>query len=720
MRTLLKRLQAQFARYDEDAFAALANRGLFRRARKDMEKTEARIEEKEERVLVHLDRYVVELDDRGPAMASCSCPASGVCQHILCACLVLAAAAGEEAASASEASAEPPKPEQTRDELHRRLLEVTMEELERWAGRPGIRWALDFAADADVESLTFGGDRHIVMTFARPRMSFRYMGGGLDAVVTDYKGSDRNRRIAGAILTYQRAYGMPLPSLPPRRTGTGTGSAAGGAPEAGEAQAPEGSSAAQVAALRNAVLQASAALVCESVEIGLSHLSDTIVQRLTTLSVSARGAQLHRLALMLRGLADQAEMLVERAGLADEERLFDDLALTCVLVRAIQGVSGGGSGAGAAAIPIHLLGEARSVYDEIGKLELAGLGAYPWRTASGYLGLTLVFWRPKEERWYSFTEARPEIQGGLDPIARYSAPGPWTGVGAPAELMGRAVTLLDARVNRLGRLSSSEKTAAILHSAWPLEHILERSVRDWSLLGRHPRALSLLAERNFHDDLAVLSPTGFGRPAFDPALQRLIWPLLDERGERLVAALDHGPYTRHAIERLEALDEEKMKKIRGILVRLRRHPGGILAEPISLLGQSPGLPVDVLSFNPATDNAPKEGLFAWFKKAGGGRERDPAPARAPQGVKPSWQRLLDALTRECLRAAERGLKSGDRGKKTLPASVLASIDRCERAGLGIFNAAATSVAGGELSSAELLLRLRYLNLQHYRIAGISE
>jgi len=702
MTALLKRLQAQLITYDEDAFIILANRGLLRRAKKDLEKSAPRIEAQEERILVYMDRHEVELDDRGPARARCSCPASGVCHHVLCACLALAAHAAEDT---QPPSLHPTQPVHTQEDPHRTLLSVTAEELEHLAGRGGLRWAIDFAAKINLEFVTMGGDGYVLIAFSRPRMSFRYMGGGLEAMVTDYKGRDREKLIAAAVLTYQRACGMLLPPSPsPRRR-----------PDAPALAASEEHAAPPLSKLRRAVLRATAAIVCECIEIGLSHLSQTVQQRLTTLSVSARGARLHRLALMLRAMADQVEMLLQHEAGADEERLFDDLALTHALVYAMLAATDDKAIKESPALPIHLVGEARSAYEEIGKLELAGLGAYPWRTPSGYTGLTLVFWCADEERWYSYTEARPEFQGGFDPIGRYDASVPWAGVMSPRQLMGRRFTLLAARANRFGRISSSEKTAAVVHAEVSIEDILARGVTNWDQLSQRPTLLSMLAEHNPLDDLIVLRPSELGPPLFDPTRQSLTWPLLDEKAKHLDMLLDYSPYTEHAIERIEALDKEDMKAIRGIVARLRRHHGGLFAEPISLLGYLADRPVDVLSFDPGTSKTTVEGPFARFKAAFGKQDKQPAPSIAPPQSPSSVQRFLGPLAQESLRVAERGLGTGSLEQKALPASVLVQIERCKHAGLDIFD---TVASRSEQNPSEILLGLRYVILQCYRAAGI--
>src|SRR5690348_6776849 len=87
---LRARLVEQLARFDDDAFAALANRGLLRRAQKDLEKQRPEIvEEAEDAVTVGFGGHRIRFDARGPAFAQCSCPAAGVCQHILAAAIGL-------------------------------------------------------------------------------------------------------------------------------------------------------------------------------------------------------------------------------------------------------------------------------------------------------------------------------------------------------------------------------------------------------------------------------------------------------------------------------------------------------------------------------------------------------------------------------------------------------------------------------------------------------
>ncbi len=92
-------LEAVLARYDDDAWVALANRGLLRRAHKDLETLDIRLAgETDTHVEVAVGDKVVRFGAAGPAEAMCSCPSVVICQHVITAGLWLAASSDRTAA----------------------------------------------------------------------------------------------------------------------------------------------------------------------------------------------------------------------------------------------------------------------------------------------------------------------------------------------------------------------------------------------------------------------------------------------------------------------------------------------------------------------------------------------------------------------------------------------------------------------------------------------
>ncbi|HJX90138.1 MAG TPA: hypothetical protein VJ372_06550, partial [Pyrinomonadaceae bacterium] len=87
---LINKLVALVGGFDDASWEALASKGLVRRARKDLERLKVQIVDGGgESLQIDVPPYVVLMPSSGPARATCSCPAPGVCQHILVAGLFL-------------------------------------------------------------------------------------------------------------------------------------------------------------------------------------------------------------------------------------------------------------------------------------------------------------------------------------------------------------------------------------------------------------------------------------------------------------------------------------------------------------------------------------------------------------------------------------------------------------------------------------------------------
>ena len=696
MSTLLETLRLQLARFDDDAFAALANKGLLRRARKDLEKEKAEIiDATPSLVVVRFAGHRIEFDARGPSQATCSCPAKKGCQHLLAAALAVAAlpaeVPGRVAASPGLLEAEDPL-----EPLRKSLLAMTAGDLRRHAGKAGYRWAWQFVQDLDLENdVVLSGERNITIAFRHPPVVLRYMGGDIAALLPDANVRQSEKYQVAAVLAFHRAHGRQL-ERPEERVEKSA------ALDLGKDHALAADRSSDLLDSRLRLMAAVRQLAEECVSLGLAHLSPGIHERFETLAVWAHGAQCYRLALLLRRISDHVEMLLVRAGGADEQRLFDELAFANALVSALARAAARGEA------PAALIGRARNEYEEVGPLELLGLGAHPWRSASGYLGLTMLFWSPVHKSFYSCTDARPELQRGFDPVARYKASGPWSGLGAPAMATGRRLVLTGALTSAAGRISASEKTTATVLAPDPGGFVSSfRSYSNWNEVAheRASRRRSLLAEAEPLKDWVILRPTSFRRAHFDSARQTMSWGLVDDQDKVMLAELSYDPYSAAAIERLAELDAKE-----GLLVvaRLRGGSGHSIAEPLSLIRPSEGTdssPVDALYFDAPTE----AGVFG---RALSRLRRRPATAGggitgAVLGVSPlhsegrNWLRLL----------AERGLAAN--GQTGVREEFTGWLARLTAAGFSVFPQCVT----GETSAC--VLRAQYLFLQYEHLLDDS-
>ena len=647
MSLVRQQLLAQLARFDEEAFVALANRGLYRRALKDLEKQAGAVtEDTGESLTVTVAGHQIRFDARGPAHARCSCPASGVCQHILAAAITLQRLGAEVSADADESET----PQDIIAPLRDALLAMSAKTLIQHAGKAGYRWAWQFVADASSAGnpLKIAGETHLVLSFQRPRISLRFMGGGIENMLADSDIAQVEKYRVAAILAFQQAHGQAL--TPPEATANQRNEALDLGKDHALADTPAAIAHDSRERLRTAVLQ----LIGECMELGLAHLSRGIHERFSTLAVWAQGAEYHRLALMLRRLADHVELLLERAGGADEHVLFDELTLAYGLVSALA------SSAARGAAPARLLGRSRSSYEAAGTMELLGLGATAWRSGSGYHGLTMLFWSPAEQSFFSYSDARPEAQRGFNPIARYMAAGPWSGLGAPAMATGRRLTLTSAQVNDAGRLSAAGGTSATLMPEMsPAEFSAAlRPHTSWSALAqmRSDSQRSLLAEAQAMKEWVALQPARFGSVRFDATRQVLIWHLHDAQELVLDAELAYSDFTSHAIGRIESLRPAQLAEGTLLIARMRGGADRLVLEPLSLVcmgGQrNPPIVVDALHFDPA----PEQGRVSkWLETLRSKSRVDASPLEQLSAA--SSPPILNEFRRALQRQAERGISS---------------------------------------------------------------
>jgi hypothetical protein len=566
-------------RYDDDAWIALANRGLLRRATKDLEIVDVRVvAETDQAVEVAVGERLVRMGIAGPGEAACSCPSVVMCQHIITAGLWLASAAAGQPKERRqpEQSAEIGEPSvaQPADALHDDLMAIDAETLTAYAGLPGYRWAHQMLDDQEtLPRVTRDG--YLAITFERPPLTVRYLGGGLDGLVLDQSVSNVKRFRVAAVLAWQRAHGQVLqaPSAP-RSRGTAEGEASLSRRESRTR-------------LRSAVSE----LLRDAVGVGVSHLSPAIHERLTTAATWAQGVEYHRLALLLRRLADQVELLLARSAMADDVLLLDDIAVANALVAALESAAAHGTE------PVALVGRARTSYDPVRSLDVVGLGGRPWHTSSGYHGLTCIFWSPSRQQFLTWTDARPDSLADFDPRARWQQPAPWTGLATPATSAGSRLMLTSAQVSADRRISGVESTSAAVTALDSDEMTSLLPVRtSWRELAP-ARIHGLSDPPDPTSQWSVLRPVQVLPAQWDAVNQLLTCALLDEVGETVTLKVTWSRLHAHVIGRLESLGTTFAS---GTLVvaRVVRRRGQLVGEPLSLvLPGRPINPVDALHFD---------------------------------------------------------------------------------------------------------------------------
>jgi hypothetical protein len=650
---------------DDAALAAMASPGLLRRAYKDLEEGGVEVPDP---AAVPLELRVagcaVRIPAAGPAAATCDCPAPGTCRHILAALLHLRRWLAERPPEPAPAASGPP---------------YTLEEVSRWAGKKTLREARRLLAAATVVEVEEGGPEAVAVRFPEFGVECRHLpGAGLDGMISNAPPKVRRRFLAAAAVAWLGRHGI---EAEPEEPGAEALREPAGAPRT-----------------RAQVLAETRSLFAEMLTVGLSHLSTSQEQRLSTLAVSALGANLPRLSRLLRALAGEVSLLLGRHARADEARLFLALARAEALCEALEG----------GAPPPELVGEHRSHYEPAGALELQGAGAFAWRTRSGHGGLTVLFWSPAG--WLTWSESRPlNTAVPFKPSERYVGEGPWEGIASPREAARTRLTLLGARRNGEGRLSASAGSRALPLGPSRLSEVDfgGRAYTHFGDLRKHAASIHPvgLAERRPGDEIVVLRPARWGARGFDPVLQVYRWELIGEDGGPLLLEVPYDEIGRPVIETLETLDPAR-DGVWGLIGRLIPDDRGLTLSPAVLLRQK----------------EPEIVSLGLAPLAGSARRSPDTRIEPPAGGAPPWLSRLEGYLGRIERDLESIAEAGRRAFAPLPESLEAAAQDLGARGLPRLAAALADLMAPEDGFPRRLCRARYLCHLHRQAAvrvGIS-
>ena len=671
---LLTKLSALLAAFDDAAWEALANKGLLRRARKDIEKgLEIEVvETTNDSLKIHVATFVVSMPAAGPVSATCSCPAPGVCQHILSAGLIIQNSAGQISNE---------KVVTTEDSIRDELVLLTPETLKTWVGAAEYRKAIALLEKNTLPAIIEYGET-VVIRLMPSATEVRFVPhAGLDGMILP----KQNSRRAGvaAVLALRQSLGFKRPASVTQQSLvdlTGT---------------PRS---------RKEILDSACSLLEDAVSVGLSHASETLVSRLVTLAVSAQGAQMPRVALALKSVSDEVKSILRREARADEARLLLLIARVYALMDAIRGNSENQS-------VTTLAGTSRGQYIDVPEIELAGVGAYTWQTGSGYVGLTVMFWAGQTKEFLSWSYARPEIQR-VDARQRFYGEGPWEGAQSPQQVAASNLKLRHARRTAAGRLSGSTKTTALVLSAVAPETLDfgERVFTLWGDLHRYVAGKQPLGlrEPNPLDQVVVVQPQYFGTRSFDPLNQTFYWEVYDQFDQPLTLTLPFRDWTKESIKTLEQLSPPKDSTWR-FLVKLGYENDSLFVEPISILRpEDHQQPVFQLAFDslPQTTDAASSSFnqAASVESDDDGIEQDEEVLEGKLPSNSSLYRVLTETNRHLEAIAEAGMQTGTRAHREWFKK-----SQQEVYGFGLTALAATlDSLSKEVSSPQAVVKARYL------------
>ncbi|GBF72461.1 hypothetical protein PA598K_00715 [Paenibacillus sp. 598K] len=592
----------------EDYLIRHANKGLYNRARKDLDKGAAiAYDFGDASVVCRIDGDMVCTLTDSLDQWSCSCPSPSICKHVLMALLaypesasavVDATEGGADAANVAGASnvsdashasgaadvlqasgeadmaqatgaADMPQASGATDMPQASgAMDATQASGTADMSTPGFGWMLQGELQPLLWSLsetaleeawfrlryeeTLEVKRDTLLTVrltgSQVEVSFRAESGPLDALCT-VKGKEADIWKAEALLRYRRQQGLDDTAALER--------------------------AAHTVRYRIEAVVACRDLVGELLRIGLARLPESTLYRLETMAVTARSGGLPEIERRLRGLRGELELFFGRHVRFSMPRMLQRLSALRLALRQLE------QGELAPLRQAELVGSHRSRYYTVPRLRLYGLGAEPWQTASGYRGITYYLYCEDDGELYTYNDVRPTYYegGAYDYSAHYTASSPWL-AGLDMRRFARSqLVFRDIKVSRDRRISATSGASLEVATRLPVEELalpgLRSSAAELSAPGGYaPRLFAPAPER-----LAVVPLLQIVERHFDTSGQQLRLTAQDEAQTGLVLSLPYSAEWARAIKRLEEPSTTERLERFHALVRVE----GQTVRPISFL-----------------------------------------------------------------------------------------------------------------------------------------
>ena len=489
-------LASLLAAHDDAALEALVSKGLVRRAQRDLEAGLAVVSTRSDTsATVIADGQSVQIDARRLSAARCTCPAGGLCRHILLAVMVLRA----ERVQPADATAPDDAPQGPSAATE--ICALTQAELTKFAGADWSA-AAALAAASEGTSIVESG-RNCTIEFAGASVSVTFIAGqGLKNAA--YKGPKTRARVvvAAAAILLRAKNGVEV-----------------------EATADVATPGEQPLAVD--FLASASDTLTRATRIVLAGSSPIAADMLFDLAISARAEAAPRLTAHLRGLARQAGLAMARDVGFEQDTFLSDAARTSAL---IEGLKADPSN------PV-LTGSLRRDYLPHSALDLWMLGASCWRSETGARGLTLYSFAPAEKRWHTATMARGAGQDPwFDPRAAYQLP-VW-GANTAAGLMGTMVHLAEPLVAADRSIALTlPKPGSVTGRVRGARALIEAGAAhaNWAGLRRDlAECFGGGLQRRSQPAPALLAPAKFAGFAFDEFAQTYEWEAIDASGDAVV------------------------------------------------------------------------------------------------------------------------------------------------------------------------------------------
>lgn len=554
----------QFVPFANEAFlVTLANKGLYKRALKDMETTGlVELTVTNGRLQIRLDDITVSLDPN-VAQSTCSCPSKTVCKHILMGILVAAgyASSESETAPAGEEDVSPDAtPEPPSSEAWKELKNVDLAQLRKQAGKKLFEdtlrliqdgWTADFT-EGDILEATINTES---ITVYFPKED------SLNRAVCKCGENGLCKHKLIAILSYLSLQG------------TLSSDADGSQPELSLLTEDTLN-----------VLKGASRFIIGILEKGLISCGENETETAIQYSIRLETCGIGNLARLFRSLSSDIEnMLAKHVGFqplttfATLSRLHNTITLILRNTQNNEMLS-------------RLIEGTRSDYYTTPVGHFTGLGAYPWQTRSGYFGITAYFFYHEKQSICTLTSSMADYYEHTQSLVtpenlnrQLEMQSFWNNNASLARLSSSTLVLRNFKLNRQQRLSSSTQTQCEIEDKVTISRLdALLAIPELSDLTLHPKERYDYFRKKQPEQLALVPFTHLSEVYFDPSEQKLYFTAINEQVEAK-DSLVYSELNRNAIRKLEQLGGRYAEVKQRYMVCLKR-PDTLI--PVSLITAS--------------------------------------------------------------------------------------------------------------------------------------
>ncbi len=521
---------------DEDYLIGLTNKGIVKRAAKDLEKQEPVIQSEGEEIILQIEDVVCTI--RSPlGESTCTCPQRTICKHIILSTLYLkqklALQSKKEEKSEEEQEETKEEQKETKQESEekrewKQLKAFSIEKIRKTLGDK--RFAIALARQKTNRFPTIKQSSIVLVSFETEDITVKLLEPVEYSTCSCHK-KELCVHKAEALLCFQIQEGIINPSEFEQETGAEI----------------DFEKLHQIGKEFLDFLQ-------ERIAIGLARSSVSVIDSLERYAIVAHNADLPEFERQFRALSEEYGYYFRRIVSFSGEKLLQRLTRVSKMAEKLCKVT-------TSEELLDIVGEFKSSYHEIGNLTLVGMGCRTFQSSSGFMGTVVYLFDSKHQQWYTYSSVRPTYYDNSRNF--YSVTGreiaPWGLTCTLDELSEQEVILRNPRVNKDYRISASEKTVGEVTGKTELEkYDLSKfmfddfaSLFDYCYQNPNPKELErlvfIIADR--------IEPSNY-----DKVRQCYQMPLYDKENRRIDITVHYSSQDEAVIKELERLEKRLKKK----------------------------------------------------------------------------------------------------------------------------------------------------------------